>query len=146
MPSKKENQTEHTLGFLLNDVGRLMRRNLNRRVQDLGLTQVQWRALLYLSREEGARQNQLAEILDVQPISVARLVDRMEATGWIVRRRDPNDRRAFNLYLTEKVAPILEQVQQKATLVTDETVKGIPEDEQQRMMAYLRKIRENLTE
>src|SRR3546814_4821449 len=85
---------DRSLGFLLNDVSRLMRRNLNRRVQALGLTQSQWRALAYLSRQEGINQVTLADTLEVQPITLARLIDRLEAAGWVERRRHPSDRRA----------------------------------------------------
>ena len=104
---------QQNLGFLLHDVARLLRRNFDRRVQTLELTQAQWKVLIYLSRNEGIKQAQLAEFLEVQPISVGRLIDRMEAAEWVVRKPDATDRRAFNLYLTDKAEPILKKMQEK---------------------------------
>src|SRR3546814_9002902 len=88
---------DRSLGFLLNDVSRLMRRNLNRRVQALGLTQSQWRALAYLSRQEGINQATLADTLEVQPITLARLIDRLEAAGWVERRRHRSEEHTSEL-------------------------------------------------
>ena len=78
-------------GFLIHDVARLMRRDFNRKVQDLGLTQAQWQILVRILHMEGARQSQIADVLEMQPISVARMVDRMAAAGWVERRPDPQD-------------------------------------------------------
>jgi DNA-binding MarR family transcriptional regulator len=86
---------------MTNEVARLLRRNFNRRAQPLGLTQVQWRALARLARNEGMRQVDLAESLELQPMTVARLIDRMEAAGWVQRRPDPGDRRAVQLWAGE---------------------------------------------
>lgn len=98
------------IGFLLSDVARLMRRNFDRRVQALGLTQAQWRALTNLTRCEGCNQAKLAEALEVKPITLARLIDRLQANGWVERRPDPADRRAVRLYLTPKAQPLIEQL------------------------------------
>ena len=88
------------VGALLVEVGRLLRRNFNRRAQELGLTQAQWQALAHLSRKQGINQACLADLLEVQPITLARLIDRLAAAGWVERRPDPADRRAQRLYLT----------------------------------------------
>ena len=109
---------DQSIGFVLNDVARLLRRNFNRCVQDLGLTQSQWQAIAHIARKEGMKQSELADILEVQPISVARLIDRMEAAGWVVRRPDPVDRRAINLYLTDKCDPILNKMKKTAMEVS----------------------------
>lgn len=103
---------EANLGYLIHDVARLLRRNFNRRAQTLGLTQAQCRAILHLYRCEGIQQVALAELLEVQPITLARLLDKLEAAGLVERRRDPSDRRAFCLYLTPKAHPLLEQIWQ----------------------------------
>lgn len=105
-------EAEGAFGFLLHDVARLMRRNFNRRVQGLGLTQAQYRVILHLSRSEGLQQVELAELLEVQPITLARLLDKLEGAGLIERRRDPKDRRAFRLYLTAATTPLLETIWQ----------------------------------
>jgi MarR family transcriptional regulator, transcriptional regulator for hemolysin len=103
-------ELEASPGFLLHDVSRLLRRNFSRRIQSLGLTQAQCRALLHLSRNEGLRQVDLAEILEVQPITLARLIDQLAEIDLVERRPDPADRRAFRLVLTRAAKPILAQI------------------------------------
>lgn len=135
---------EQTLGFLLYDVGRLLRRNFNRLVQEIGLTQAQWQAIVTISRSQGLRQSQLADLLEVHPISVARLLDRMEAAGWIERRPDPSDRRAVNLHLKDKVQPILKKMHEFGAEIRARAFEGVPEAERQAMTQHLIKMRANL--
>ena len=136
---------QHSLGFLVSDVARLIRRNFNRRVQHLGLTQAQWQVLAHLARNEGMRQIQLADTLEMQPISVARIIDRMAAAGWVERRPDPSDRRAFNLYLTPKANPILEGMWQQGEETRTQALDGIPPEQQELLLSALLRMRENLT-
>jgi DNA-binding MarR family transcriptional regulator len=142
--NKRVNTPEQSLGFILNDVARLLRRNFNRRVQELGLTQAQWQALAHISRNEGMKQSQLADILEVQPISIGRLIDRMEAAGWVKRRPDSDDRRAFNLYLTGKAEPILKKMQKYGAEVRAQALSGLSEKEQDAMLKNLLIMRKNL--
>lgn len=135
---------ERSAGFLISDVARLLRRNFNRRVQRLGLTQSQWQALAHLSRNEGINQVSLAEILEVQPITLARLIDRMEAAGWVERRRDPNDRRAVRLYLGTKVQPVLSEMREIAAGVREEAMSGLSEEQRERLLGTLRQMKRNL--
>lgn len=135
---------EQSLGFVLNDVARLMRRNFNRRVQELELTQAQWQALIHISRNQGMKQSQLADILEVQPISVGRLIDRMEAAGWVERRPDPADRRAINLYLTDKAEPILTKMQKHGSVLRAQALGGVSEKEQEIVLRVLLTMRKNL--
>lgn len=137
---------QQSLGFILSDVARMWRRAFNRRVHDLGLTQAQWQALAHISLNRGLRQAQLADILEVQPISVARLVDRMEAAGWICRKPDPADRRAINLYPTQKAEPILSKMQAYAAEVRRFALEGVSEAEQQALRHALMTIKKNLAE
>ena len=97
-------------GFLLHDVARLLRRNFNRRVRSIGLTQEQCRVILQLSRHEGIQQVDLAELLEIQPITLARLLDKLQESGLIERHRNPDDRRAFRLHLTERGHGVLERI------------------------------------
>lgn len=138
------NKPQESFGFIIQDVSRLMRRNFNRRVQDLGLTQAQWQILVRIAHMEGARQTQIADILEMQPISVARMIDRMEAAGWVERRPDPQDRRAVNLYLTEKAEPILEKMRERATLTRALATKDLPEEDLAALLRILQNMRENL--
>src|SRR5262245_38847974 len=99
-----------TPGFLIHDVARLLRRNFTRRLQGLNLTQAECRALMHLARSEGLRQVDLAELLEIQPITLARLIDELGAAGHVERRPDPSDRRAFRLFLTPAAKPVVAQI------------------------------------
>lgn len=130
------------VGFLLGDLARLLRRDFDRRVQQLGLTQAQWRALMYLARNEGATQASLAEILEIQPISLARLLDRME--GWVERRPSPTDRRAFQLYLTAAAAPLMQQIHDIGAITRDVALAGLNADQRELLTEMLLTVKENL--
>jgi len=111
-----------TLGSLLNEVSRLIRKKFDQRAKDLALTRAQYYLLAKLSRNEGINQVGLADLLEVEPISAARLVDRMEAGGWVVRRPDPADRRARRLFLTAKSRPVIERMRKIANGIYDEAI------------------------
>jgi len=135
---------ERSLGFLLVDVARLMRRDFDRRVRSTGLTQAQWRAIGYLAREEGIKQAVLADRLDVKPITLGRLVDRMEAAGWVLRRPDPGDRRASLLYLSPQVQPILAELETRAKEASEALFEGISPADRQTLSTLLGRMKENL--
>src|SRR5215472_19153878 len=103
---------EHpTLGFLLKDVTRLYTRRFEERAQALSLTLPQCKALTYLARNEGVSQKRLAELIEIDPMSLVRILDRMETDGWVERRADPQDRRARSLWLTPQASPVLERIE-----------------------------------
>jgi MarR family transcriptional regulator for hemolysin len=129
---------------MTNDVARLLRRNFNRRAEHLGLTQVQWRALARLARNPGMRQVDLAEALELQPMTVARLIDRMEAAGWVQRRPDPVDRRAFQLHLTAKAEPVIGEIRALADETRREAFSGLSADALDALYDALHTIKENL--
>ncbi len=141
----KKTVTSADLGFVLSETARLMRRNFNRQVQQLNLTQAQWQILVLLARNEGMRQIQLAEALELQPISIARLIDRMQAAGWVERRPDPDDRRAVQLYLTEQANPILDQMRQHSAFMHAQALEGLSPAEQTRLVQLLIHVRDNLS-
>ena len=128
----------------MHDVARLMRANFHRRVQPLGFTQAQWRALFHLSRHQGIKQVALAEILEIQPITLGRLVDRLEAAGWAERRRDPSDRRAFQLYVTAAAQPVLERIRELAAETREEAMKGLGQTERAHLLELLSATKDNL--
>jgi MarR family transcriptional regulator, transcriptional regulator for hemolysin len=136
--------TDRTLGFLVADISRLLRRNMDRRLQSLGLTQAQWRAIVYLSRSEGMTQAALAESLEIQPITVTRLVDRMESAGWVERRTHPLDRRAVQLYLTAQSQPILEEMHARAADTLNDATRGVASRAQRELVTTLEQIKQNL--
>ncbi len=135
---------EQSIGFLMHDVSRLMRRNFNRRVRNLGLTQAQWQALALLSKREGINQATLAELMEVQPITLARLIDRLQEAGLIERRPDPSDRRAVRLFLTEAAAPMVREMSERAAETRGEALQGIPPEAQEMMIEALQQMRRNL--
>lgn len=133
-----------SLGFLLGDVSRLVRKRFDMRANALGLTRAQWRVLARLRRREGINQRDLAEILEIETITLTRHIDRLEAKGWVERRRDPSDRRAWNLYLNPEVQPILDRMRKLSEITRAEALRGIPEAESERLINTLLKIKDNL--
>ena len=114
-----------TLGFLIGDVTRLYRREFDRRVAHLGLTRVQWRALRRIERIEGMTQIKLAEDLELAPIAVGRVIDRLEKAGFIERRPDPTDRRCWRLHLAPGSAMVMAGVDRIATDLREEVFADI---------------------
>ena len=96
------NPFQHTLGFLLSDTARLLRKRFEQRSRHLGFTRSQWQTLSYLANAEGTQQSALADMLDLEPITLARTVDRLESAGLVERRRHPKDRRVWRLFLSAK--------------------------------------------
>lgn len=134
-----------SLGFLVADLSRLMRRAFAQRIRDSSLTLAQARALVYLSRNEGMRQVDLAAVLEVQPITLARLVDQLHAGGLVERRADPADRRAYRLYLRPGARAPLEEIARVGAAVRAQALKGLSEREANATLEGLRRMRENLS-
>ena len=135
---------ERSLGFLIADLARLLRRQMDRRLQSLGLTQAQWRAIVHLARQEGMTQAALAESLEIQPITLTRLIDRMESAGWVERRAHPLDRRAVQLYLAPRSQPILAEMNARAAEILSEATRGIGTSAQKQLLDSLERIKWNL--
>lgn len=133
-----------SFGFLLSDTARLLRRRFDERARQHGATRAQWKALLGISRHEGINQGGLADLLEVEPITLCRMVDRMADAGLVERRRDPRDRRAWQLFLTEKAHPILEQLRATAAELSDQALRGIDAAQLDEMTQAMHRIRENL--
>lgn len=134
------------LGFLLADVSRLMRREFARRMDGRLsiLTFAQARALVHLARSEGLRQVELANLLEVQPITLARLIDQLDARGLVERRADPDDRRAHRLFLTPAARPHLDALREVAASVRVDALRGIDAAQAAALSATLARIRGNL--
>jgi DNA-binding MarR family transcriptional regulator len=134
-----------TMGFLLHDVARLLRRRFEQHARDSGLTRSQWQVLAYLSQNEGINQAGLAELLDVQPITLARIVDRLEELGLIERHPDPADRRVWILHLTPAARPQLVQMRKLGDITRGEALAGVSEADRTRLLATLQVLKANLT-
>ncbi len=137
------------IGLLVHDVSRLLRRRIDHQAQAVGLTSAQWRVLAAVSRaemhgEEPLHQATLAEMMDMEPITLSRQIDRMEAAGMIERRPDPADRRVKRLYLTEAARPLVDKFRSVATSCYDNVLTGISEQEVEEVVGVLTRIRANL--
>ncbi|MBO9509155.1 MarR family transcriptional regulator [Thalassospira sp. A3_1] len=135
---------KQNIGFLMKDVTRLMRRNFMRHAGDFGLTQAQMQAMAYVARKEGIRQVALAEMLEIQPITTARLIDKLVEEGLVERRPDPDDRRAVQLYVTAKATELLERIMVVAASAREEAMIGITPEMQEMLISVLGKMHENL--
>lgn len=131
-------------GFLLHDISRLMRRRFDRRAEQVGLTRAQWSVVAHLFREEGVNQATLADRIDIKQITLARLVDRLEAAGWLERRPHPGDRRAKCLYLTGKAHERMAQMRALADEVQNEALHGLGPQQQALLTDLLLRVKDNL--
>lgn len=140
-------QLQQTLGFVIHDVARLLRTRFEQRARaaELGLTRAQWQVLAHLARCEGVNQATLAQILELQPITLVGLLDRLEAAGLVRRSPDPRDRRVRVLHLTPAARPLLERMQALGASVRAEAMAGLSEVERDQLIATLLKLKSNLT-
>ena len=134
-----------TIGFLLNDSARLFRRAFNARTKDSGITALQWRLISYLKRHEGIRQGPLAELIEVEPITLSRMVDRLVEAELVERRADPADRRAWQLYLTPRAIDLLNGMHPIAEALTAEAIEGLSAAEIDQLTNLVERIRANLS-
>lgn len=132
------------LGFLLGDVSRLMRRAFRERLEGSSLTLAQARALVHVSRHRGIRQVDLADILEVRPITLARLIDQLAAAGVVERRPAPGDRRAYRIFVTEGAAPQLAAIRRVAAATQKDALRGLTRRQAATAHAALSRMRDNL--
>jgi MarR family transcriptional regulator, transcriptional regulator for hemolysin len=130
--------------FTLNDVARMLRTYADQRAAQFGITRAQWVVLVRLDRSEGLKQSELAEILDLQPISLTRLLDKLCECGLIERRADPIDRRAKRLFLTPAARPLLEKLGELGENLMATALTGVDSETVERMVAQLGIVKENL--
>lgn len=133
-----------SLGFLISDVSRLMRRRFDERARLIGVTRAQWRTLTTLARREGINQGGLADLLEVEPITLCRMIDRLEEAGLVERRRDPADRRAWLIFLTPKAHPLIHQLRGLADGMIEDALNGLDDARRTALMETLGVIRTNL--
>jgi DNA-binding MarR family transcriptional regulator len=134
-----------TLPFEIAETAHALRRAFDRRAATLGITRAQWKVLFRLERQPGLRQVELADILDVEPITLCRIVDRLEEAGLVERQRDPADRRAWRLEVTDQSQPLIAKLRALADELMAEAFAGITDPELELMRGKLRKIRENIS-
>jgi MarR family transcriptional regulator for hemolysin len=135
-----------TLGFVLNDVARLLRKRFEQRARGLGLTRAQWQVLAYLSANEGIHQGGLADLLDIEGITLVRILDKLEANGFVERRRHPTDRRLWLLHLTPKAHPMLTRMRVIGDATRQDALDGLSDEERDQLLRMLSAMKQNLLE
>lgn len=130
---------------IMADISRLMRRDFDARARTIGVTRPQWQVLTVLRRHEGVNQGGLADLLDVEPITVCRMVDRLQDAGLVERRADASDRRSWRLHLTPKAGALLDDLRPLGEGLIEEALDGIGADEREQFIALLMTVRHNLT-
>lgn len=133
-----------SFGYLLNDVTLLFRKHFDRRAVKFGLTRAQWRATKMLFHRPGLRQTELAEFLEMEPIAVGRVIDRLQSAGFVERRPDPKDRRAWRLYTTEQAHEVVDDMERIGRGLRRDATDGIDREDMAQMIAVLNRIKENL--
>jgi MarR family transcriptional regulator, transcriptional regulator for hemolysin len=136
---------ERDLLFLLNDVGRLLRVDADKRARAHDMTRAQWGILVWLERQPGISQKELAELLEVEPITVARLVDRLERRGMVERRPDPRDRRIWRLHLLLPAHLVLREINQQRSEIAAILTSGIDDNSLTIMIEALVRMKATLT-
>ncbi|UWX03803.1 MarR family transcriptional regulator [Pseudoxanthomonas sp. NC8] len=135
-----------SLGYLVADLHRLFGRVFDRRVAHLDLTRAQWRALKRLSHTEGVTWVELADQLDMEPIAVGRVIDRLQKAGFVERRADPSDRRVWRLYLLSQSAQVTGEVEAVAHTLRKDAMAGISAADLTTTLSVLDRVRENLAQ
>lgn len=133
-----------TFLFTLHDLARTMKLYADQKASQFGMTRSQWAVLAKLERSEGLKQSELAELMDVQPITLTRLIDRLCDNGLIERRADADDRRAKRLYLTDAAKPILKHLHALRAEITGEALQGFDEAAIRKLVEQLDAIKDNI--
>jgi MarR family transcriptional regulator for hemolysin len=135
-----------TVGFLLHEVARLMKRRFERNACGSGLTRSQWQVLAYLSLHEGINQSGLAELLEIEPITLGRIVDKLQIFELVERRPDPSDRRVWLLHLTPAAGPKLTLLHRLGVVTRGEALAGVPDADIEHLLKTLQALKANLTD
>ncbi|WP_029012867.1 MarR family winged helix-turn-helix transcriptional regulator [Niveispirillum irakense] len=139
------NDSHQSFGTLLVETSRLLGRRFDQQARLSGSTRAQWHAMFKLSRHEGLKQAELADMLEIEPITLTRMLDRMEEGGWVERRADPGDRRKRLLFLTDKAREAMVEMRALAQTIYDDALAGLTAVEAQELMRLLLRVRENLS-
>jgi DNA-binding MarR family transcriptional regulator len=129
----------------LSDVTRMFRRAFDAKARIIGVTRPQWQVLTLLRWNEGINQGRLAELLEVEPITVGRMIDRLQEAGLVERRADPADRRTWRLHLTAKAEELLLQLRPMAEDMFEEAFEGLDLEQRSALQSALDRIRQNLS-
>ena len=132
------------IAFTIMEVARMLKTYADQRARCLGISRAQWVVLVRLDRTEGLKQSELAEMLELQPISLTRLLDRLAENGLIERRADPHDRRVNRLYLTPAAKPLIAKLSDLGSDMMDTVLDGLDEEDTSRLLHDLGVMKENV--
>jgi len=132
--------------FLMHDIARRARYRFDARARAIGITRAQWRVLISLARVDGPTQSELAELLDVERITLCRMVDRLADAGMVERRADPADRRVWRLHLTERAMPLVEELSAIAIEMEEDMLEPLSTEQRAILTELLTTVREHLRE
>lgn len=131
-------------GFLSYEISHIIRQRFNKKAEHIGFTHAQWRALVHLSENENCRQIDLAEILEIKPITLARQIDLLEESGLVRRNKDVDDRRAYRLEITDKARLIMQELWTIADAVEAEVLVALSDEERRSIVALLERVKASL--
>jgi DNA-binding MarR family transcriptional regulator len=145
---RAEIEVEQTLGWLFKDIHRLLTKNFEARIKSVSLTREQWRVLFALRREPGndraMTQTEIADMLEMEKAPLGKILDRLEAGGWIVRKNHPTDRRARLVSATSKIEKYAEELVAAAKATFAQTLQGVRQHEVKDLIAQLQRLKRNL--
>ena len=133
-----------TLGFILHEVARFLRRRFEQRARTLGLTRSQWQVLVFLGSNPGVHQTALADMLEIEGITLTRILDKLEAKALVKRCKHPTDRRMWLLHLTEEAHPLIEELRRLGEMTRAEALAGVSESDREHLTSMLTLMRQNL--
>ena len=140
-----EIEGDRYLGFLISDAARLQRTVFDRRMRGIGLTRPQWLVMTRLHRKPGLSQSELAELLEVEKATAGRLIDRLEANGWVERRPDPSDRRVNRIYMTQEGEKIDRMIRPVARAMVEEELTALSPADREKLLDLLILLKRQLT-
>jgi DNA-binding MarR family transcriptional regulator len=130
----------------MHDIARRSRYRFDARARSRGITRAQWRVLIMLSRVDGPTQSDLAEMLDVERITLCRMVDRLAEAGMVERRADPSDRRVWRLHLTERATPVVDELSTIANEMEEDMLEPLSTEQRELLTNLLTTVREHMRE
>ena len=136
--------TDDYIGVVISDVARLLRTEFDRRVRKLGITRSQWLVLTRLHRNPGASHSALADMMEVEKATAGRMIDRMEANGWVERRAEPGDRRVKRIYLTTEAERVHKRIWRIAEATVEDGLADLSREESRQLMALLLRVKNTL--
>jgi DNA-binding MarR family transcriptional regulator len=128
----------------IGETAHALRKAFGRRAASIGVTGAQWKVLFKLTLKPGLRQTDLADLLDIEPITLTRIIDRLQEAGLVERTPDPTDRRAWRLHVTEKAQPVVGKLRAIADEMTAEAFAGIDPQDIEVMRQVLARVRERV--